>query len=420
MAPETDPPPLSGIPRITRSRQPAPPEGGTGNDTAREDLVDEHRFPCPQCGADLRFSPDTAELVCDHCGHREAINEGRHGHQPIPELDFRRAVERRLPEAEIETARFSRCPNCGAEVEFDPAVHSTECPFCATPVVADTGANRHIKPRGLAPFVLSEREARDAMAKWLGSLWFAPSGLRDYARKGRAMTGIYVPFWTFDADTKSAYTGQRGTIYYVTEQVQVRDAQGHVRTEMRQVPRIRWTPVSGRVARFFDDVLVLASRSLPKTHTDGLMPWDLARLQPYTPEFLAGFRAEGYTVSLEDGMTEARAAMDAMIERDVRFDIGGDRQQVDRIDTQVSDVTFKHILLPVWTAAYRFRGSSFRFVVNGQTGKVQGERPWSAVKIVAAAILLAIVVAIAVWLGETRNGDNWPSAFDNWQINLGP
>ncbi len=353
----------------------------------------------------MRFSPSDSQLVCDHCGHTEPLDTGRGHHQPIPELDFRRALEQRLPEAELQTARFSRCPNCGAEVEFDPAVHSTECPFCATPVVTDTGEVRHIKPAGLAPFVITERQAREAMTNWLGSLWFAPSGLVDYARKGRAMTGIYVPFWTYDANTASSYTGQRGTVYYVTEQVQVRDANGHIRSELRQVPRIRWTPVSGRVARFFDDVLVLASRSLPKGHTDALQPWDLSRLDPYRPEYLAGFRAEGYTVGLEDGMTEARAYMDAMIERDVRFDIGGDQQQIHHIDTRIGDVTFKHILLPVWTAAYRFRGRSYRFVVNGQTGKVQGERPWSAVKIAVAVILAALVIAAAVWFGQQQQPD---------------
>ena len=99
--------------------------------------AEEHRFPCTQCGADLRFAPGDNALVCDHCGYRETVGETTRRHQPIPELDFRRAVEARLPEAEIETARFSRCPNCGAEVEFDPAVHAAECPFCATPVVAE-------------------------------------------------------------------------------------------------------------------------------------------------------------------------------------------------------------------------------------------------------------------------------------------
>lgn len=359
--------------------------------------AEEHRFPCPQCGADLRFAPGEGRLVCDHCGYTEDVAGDGRTHQPIPEMDFRAGIEAALPASEIETARYSKCPNCGAEIAFDAAVHAVECPFCATPVVADTGTSRHIKPKGVAPFVLTEPEARRAMTSWLGSLWFAPSGLVDYARKGRAMDGVYVPYWTFDADTRSAYSGRRGTVYYETRRVQVRDQQGRVHWQDRQVAKVRWTPVSGRVARFFDDVLVLASRSLPQGYTEALHPWDLTQLEPYAPEFLAGFLAEGYTVGLEEGMDQARAYMDRMIERDVRFDIGGDRQEVHRIETTVSDVTFKHILLPVWTAAYRYRGRSFRFVVNGQTGRVKGERPWSAWKIAGAVVLGAILAVAAIY-----------------------
>ncbi|MCR9114968.1 MAG: primosomal protein N' (replication factor Y) - superfamily II helicase, partial [Rhodobacteraceae bacterium] len=149
------------------------------------------------------------------------------------------------------------------------------------------------------------------------------------------------------------------------------------------------------VARFFDDVLVLASRTLPKRYTDALEPWDLSDLEPYSPEYLAGFRAEGYQVELGEGFAEARGIMDNVIARDVRFDIGGDRQRIHSIDTAVSDVTFKHVLLPVWLAAYKYRGETYRFVVNGRNGKVQGERPWSAIKI-AIAVVLGLLVAGAV------------------------
>ncbi|PIE08700.1 MAG: primosomal protein N' (replication factor Y) - superfamily II helicase [Rhodobacterales bacterium] len=356
---------------------------------------EEHRFPCPQCGADLRFDADKGQMLCTHCGYEEII-EG-HGGQGriagIPELDFHAAVTARLPEAEMEERRLASCPNCGAHVEFDGALHATECPFCATPVVADTGAHRQIKPRGLLPFALEEREAHKQMNDWLGRLWFAPGGLQDYARKGRRMTGIYVPYWTFDADTKSSYRGERGTVYYVTRTV-MRDGK---RVEVRE-QKIRWRSTSGRVARFFDDVLVLAATSLPKPYTDALEPWDLAALEPYRPEYLAGYRAEGYTVPLEDGFAEARAHMDAVILRDVKFDIGGDRQRVHNISTSVSDVTFKHILLPVWMAAYKYRDKTYRFVINGRTGKVQGERPWSVWKI-AFAVILGLALAGAIgWL----------------------
>ena len=344
-----------------------------------------HRFPCQQCGADYRFDPGNGTLTCDHCGHVTAMEED--DTPTIRELDFRKALNDQLPAQEIEETRVTQCPNCAAEVAFDAAAHSTECPFCATPVVADTGTHRHIKPRAVLPFSLSERQAHKEMTTWLGRLWFAPNGLKEYARKGRKMNGIYVPYWTYDADTKTKYTGQRGTIYYVTETVMVDG-----KRQQRQVQKIRWTPVAGRVARFFDDVLVLASRALPKRYTDALTPWDLSHLRPYSPEFLAGFAAEGYTVELDEGYDEARRIMDGIIERDIRFDIGGDRQQIHQMSTKVSDVTFKHILLPVWMAAYKYRGKTYRFVVNGQSGKVQGERPYSAWKI-TFAVLLGLVVA---------------------------
>jgi DNA-directed RNA polymerase subunit RPC12/RpoP len=348
-------------------------------------MSETHRFPCSACGADLRFSPDRAQLVCDHCGHCEPVGLST-APNAITENDLAAAL-RNQSQADTEEIRQLACENCGARVEFDPDIHAGECPFCASPMVTDTGAHRQIKPEGVLPFALSERQAHNAMSDWLGKLWFAPNGLAQYARKGRKMDGIYVPFWTYDAQTRSAYSGQRGMIYYVTKTV-TRDGK---RVQVQE-QRIRWTPVRGRVARFFDDVLVLASRSLPKKFTDALAPWDLQALTPYTPQVLAGFRAEGYTVDLQDGLTQARAYMDQVIARDVRFDIGGDRQRINRIDTDVSQVTFKHILLPVWVAAYRYRGKSYRFVVNGRSGKVQGERPYSAWKI-ALAVLAGLIVA---------------------------
>ncbi|MCR9146637.1 MAG: primosomal protein N' (replication factor Y) - superfamily II helicase [Rhodobacteraceae bacterium] len=350
----------------------------------------EHRFPCDTCGADLRYEPGARALNCDYCGNSQSVAPAAPVVSAIRELDFAKATSGQLSREEMEETRVLSCAGCGAQVEFEPDIHAAECPFCATPVVTDTGRHRHIKPRGVLPFVLNEGAARDAMSDWLGGLWFAPSKLQQYARKGRRMQGIYVPYWTFDADTRSRYSGERGTVYYETVTVH-RDG----KPERRQVARIRWSPASGQVARAFDDVLVLASKSLPKHFTEGLEPWDLGGLQPYSPQFLAGFRAEGYQVLLEDGFVEARDKMDEIIARDVRFAIGGDQQRIHDIDTDVRDVTFKHVLLPVWMAAYKYRGKTYRCVVNGRSGRVQGERPYSAIKI-AFAVVLGLIVAAAM------------------------
>ena len=357
----------------------------------------EHRFPCDTCGSDLRFDPQAGQLTCDHCGNTQSIEGSGFRLSPIREVDLRKGLAADLTAEEMDEARVTTCPNCAAQVAFEGTSHATECPFCATPVVADTGLHRQIKPQAVLPFAMTEDVARDALSDWLGRRWFAPGGLQKYARKGRRMDGIYVPYWTFDAQTRSTYIGERGTVYYETRTV-MRDGK---RQQVR-VSKVRWRAAKGRVARFFDDVLVLASTSLPKKYTDALEPWDLSALEPYTPEFLAGFRAEAYAVTLEDGFDQARHYMDRMIERDVKFDIGGDRQRVHDIDTQMSDLTFKHVLLPVWLAAYKYRGRTFRFVVNGRTGRVQGERPYSAIKI-TLAVIAGLILAAAIGYGAALN-----------------
>ncbi|WP_235829750.1 primosomal protein N' (replication factor Y) - superfamily II helicase [Frigidibacter oleivorans] len=353
----------------------------------------EVHYPCDRCGADLRFAPGQTSLVCDHCGHLQQIAapaapEAATG---LRELALKDGLAADLPPGTEVEARTTHCPNCGALVEFAGDRHASECPFCATPVIVDTGTHRAIKPQALIPFALTEEAARAALGRWLKSRWFAPSGLGEFARKGRRMQGIYTPFWTFDADTRSRYAGQRGDAYYTTRTVR-RD--GKTRTIRER--HIRWRPVQGTVARRFDDVLVLGSTSLPKPMTDALAPWDLAALVPWRDDYLSGFLAEGYTVPLAAAHGEAREAMARVIASDVRADIGGDEQRVTSVDTVHQRETFKHVLLPVWVAAYKYRGESYRCVVNGQTGKVDGERPWSPWKI-ALAVLLALAVAAAVY-----------------------
>ena len=357
----------------------------------------ERHFPCESCGADLRYAPGQIHLRCDHCGHEQDIPAAPGARVlALNEHDLGAALRHALPAGAMEETAATRCPGCGSLVEFQGATHATECPFCATPVVIGTGTTRQIKPQAVLPFALDERTARQYMGQWLGGLWFAPNGLVEYARKGRALNGLYVPYWTFDAATRSNYQGERGDHYYVTETVRVDG-----KTEQRQVQKTRWTGARGWVKRAFDDVLVLASTSLPRHYTDALAPWDLAALQPYREDYLSGFTAEGYTVELAEGWSRAQEVMAGVIHQDVRRDIGGDAQKVHRIDTEYSAETFKHVLLPIWMAAYKYNGKTYRFVVNGQTGRVQGERPWSVWKITFAVLTVALVLGVAVALDQS-------------------
>ena len=353
---------------------------------------EEFNFPCPECGSEMRFDPEANKLKCPYCSHEEDFDgEGQSG-LANTELDFKAALANDLPEEQMEEIRTTDCSNCGAQVEFEGESYSDECPFCASPIVLAPSSSKKIKPKGVLPFVLSEDKARDAMTEWLGKLWFAPGNLKEYARKGRKMQGMYVPYWTYDAQTESQYAGERGTYYYVTE-TYTAEEDGKSVTKTRQVRKTRWHLVSGHISKWFDDILVLASKALPKRFTDQLTPWDLSALVDYNPNYIAGYNAEAYTVELAEGFTEAQAIMEREIRDLVRRDIGGDEQRINRLNTSMSDLTFKHVLLPVWLAAYKYQGKTYRFVVNGQTGKVKGERPWSKGKI-ALAILGTIVVVV--------------------------
>ena len=204
---------------------------------------------------------------------------------------------------------------------------------------------------------------------------------------------IYVPYWTFDSDTNTKYTGQRGEDYQETEHYT--DSEGNRKT--RTHTRTNWYHTSGHVSRHFDDTPIPATVSVLPDYLDRLQ-WDFASLASYDPGYLSGHRAQTYQVSLEEGFERFREIADSVIRGDVRSDIGGDRQRIGSLDTSYSKVTFKHILVPVYAGAYKFKSKTYQVIVNGRTGEVYGERPYSAAKIgcLIAAILALIVFIVLV------------------------
>ena len=345
------------------------------------------QFPCKSCGAAFEYTPGTTHLTCPYCGSENAIPQSE---QEIAEQDFHATLAQLASTHTVERSATVTCQSCDAEFTLAPNTRADECPFCGSAVISEPGEHEQLPPVALLPFKLNARDARKQFANWLQKLWFAPDKVKQYARADDGFSGIYLPYWTFDSRTVSVYRGQRGDDYYV----QTRGPDGKTRREKRT----RWHTVSGTVGRVFDDVLVVASESLPKTYVERLEPWDLGELTPYSQEYLSGFRAETYQIGLEQGYQHARSQMEALIRQDVKRDIGGDKQRIQNISTQYDNITFKHILLPVYMAAYRYRDKVYRFVINGRTGEVQGERPYSWVKIGLAALFAAALIGGLVYI----------------------
>ena len=350
----------------------------------------QHVFPCEQCGAQLEYLAGTNSLQCSHCGHQHQI---RLINEPIEEYDFHSTLKH-LPGAAPDSVTLAvKCDACSAEFEFDTNLHADECPFCGTKIVVDGHEQRLIQPKALLPFKIDANVAGEAYRKWLKKLWFAPNKLKKFARKERKLNGVYVPYWTYDCTTETRYSGQRGTIYQVSQRVRVR-VNGQMQTRTRMVNKIRWTPVSGLVRRDFDDLLIYGTDSLPRAMARELAPWDLGSLQPYQEEFLSGYQSEVYKVELDQGFDLAKDRMHPVIRQDIRHDIGGDQQRITRADTRYGNIRFKHILLPFWIAGFRFRNKTYQFIVNGRSGEVQGDRPYSIVKITLAVLTVALLAGV--------------------------
>ncbi|MGL4462918.1 MAG: zinc finger domain-containing protein [Planctomycetia bacterium] len=363
------------------------------------------RFPCHGCAAELQYEPGASQLKCPYCGYVQelAAAEGTVEENDVEEY-LARAAAGRLGAGVGDLRNEVTCQSCAAVVLLDAKTVADACPYCTSRITNQPReAGEMIQPSAVLPFVLDRREALDAFRLWLNALWFAPSDLKKLATTGE-VHGLYVPHWTFDSMTYSSYTGQRGDDYWVSESYTERDAQGNTVTKTRQVRHTAWTSVSGRVDHWFDDVLVPASRTLPIDTMRNLQPWDLPKLEPFQTAFLAGFRTERYQIGLDAGLVDAKEIMAAKIDALCRSDIGGDHQRVSSIDTRHVGVTFKHLLLPVWHSAYRYREKLWHIIINARTGEVQGERPISWWKVAGAVLLAAGAVAAVVALANGFGG----------------
>lgn len=363
-------------------------------ETKEEKQAEVGTFACSNCGADLKYKPGTQHLKCEYCGTTNDIPqiEGE-----IEELDFKAYLSKKSKDEVLLTEKFIKCTNCGASSTIEPHITAASCPYCATPLILDSAYDESvIQPKSLLPFKLEKKDAKKEFAKWVKKLWFAPNDLKKAALNFEKFNGVYIPYWTFDTDTFSKYSGQRGVHYYVNESYTTTE-NGKSVTKTRSVRKTRWHPASGSVSKFFDDILTVATKSLPQKYVYKLEPWDLENLVPFDKSYLSGYVTERYQVELDEGFETAKNIAKSEIELLVRRDIGGDEQRIISINTNYKDITFKHLLLPVYVSAYKFKDKLFQFLVNARTGEVQGERPWSWIKITLASVAVLVVIAVIVY-----------------------
>ena len=223
--------------------------------------------------------------------------------EQVEERSFERYLQIRPEQLEqlAANALEVQCQSCSAIVTFIPPEVAGRCDFCGVQIVAQPkSADPILAPEGVLPFSITQPQASAGLREWLQSRWFAPNALKHFAQPD-AIQGVYLPFWTYDTDTTSDYTGERGVHYYTTETYYEKDAQGNQASRTRQVRHTHWFPASGTVSRSFDDVSGSGHGFAGAESSRGVGALGPRGISPYEPAFLSGFKAQRYQVDLAQG-----------------------------------------------------------------------------------------------------------------------
>jgi predicted RNA-binding Zn-ribbon protein involved in translation (DUF1610 family) len=343
------------------------------------------QFECKNCGAYLEFDPKTQTLKCDFCGSTEIIEIE---HKAILEHDFFAAPTSLGWDTRVHTIK---CNSCGATISQAKKV-AGDCAFCGSPYVKVQPQHKNIiRPETLVTFKIDEKTAKQTFHDWIGKGFFRPSALKKMG-KLEHLKGVYVPFWTYDSTTYSSWTAESGYHYYETESYSTYE-DGEFVTKERRVQKTRWESSSGARSDFYNDVLIVASKGLDYHLVFKIYPFYLSQLIPYKSEYISGWLAEEYAIDVRGGWTIAQDNIQADERRKCAADVPGDTHRFLRVNTTFNNVTYKHVLLPIWVASYNYKNKTYHFLINGQTGELQGYAPISWLKV--AAVAGAIIGAIA-------------------------
>lgn len=322
---------------------------------------------CPSCGGDLAYNPSTFTLRCKFCGKDVEIQ-----HRSADEIDFNKLVEG--SGGWNKDTRIFECNSCGARQVLSRKNMSPKCAFCGTANVVALDAISGLKPTGIIPFSIGERDAQERYRYWARKKFFSPRKFKKQTGSEK-LSGHYFPAFTFDSQTVTRYSGQLGIYYYTT----------HTRSDgtTYTVRHTRWYNIGGTYNRFFNDILVQASAQKEQVVLDKIMPFDTDHSNKYTDDYLYGFSASQYE---KDGLhcwQEARGIMQYNVKNEIlagyRYDVIG------RFDfnMQCHDVTYKYLLLPVYIGHATYRKKLYNFYMNGQNGKIAGKTPKSVGKILS-------------------------------------
>lgn len=291
-----------------------------------------------------------------------------------------------------------QCESCGSQIETDPDHRSYICPFCESTYVieVDAQANRQ-RPEFVIGFALTPEQAHEKFRTWIGSNGlFHPADLKN-VQLGQKLRGIYLPFWSFSMLARSQWTAKIGEYWWRTETYTTME-NGKMVTKTRRVQETEWWALEGNHHHYYSGYLVSASRGLSQAEAEQIKPFNLPAMKRYQPYFLAGWQAEDYTVDRQNALQTCQGEFRRREFQNISGFMPGDTHSGLAAETQFDSINSDLCLLPVYMMNYQYQGRAYRFLINGQTGKIVGQKPYSKVRVCIAVAIGVAVAAIVVGL----------------------
>ncbi len=312
----------------------------------------EQTRKCPSCGGTMIFQPGFNNLLCQSCGHKEIIPE-LVSKIPVYEQDFLSAQNTASHDWGME-AKVVTCKQCGAETIQNRLQLSGLCPFCgSTTVEAADPSGDIMAPNGIIPFKITENRALYIFKDWIKDRFLAPELLAQNAQLNK-FYGIYVPLFTFDVLTVNRFTG------HFTE---------NNRTLFK----------CGKFQHQIDDFPVVASKQLcsDKLLLNVIKDYRTNEAKPYTADALAGFPCEHYSIGLNEAWNSLGQEMEFYLKNQVNKQDETKYLMGIELGTDYFDLKYKYLIVPVWINSFFYDNKLYTIVINGQTGKIDGQWPKS-------------------------------------------
>lgn len=353
-------------------------------------VTDLTQTKCGACGGVMEFSPTAGALKCIQCGETKEFDTEW---GPIQKYDFKQwsmSKGETWDENMLQTHE-AVCKQCGASTSFTSQMISAKCAFCGTPLILnETLIKRFWKPQAIVPFKIEKGECGKIVSKWSGKKWFMAKEAKGVLSQQNDFSGVYIPIWVYDAVAQVKYKGREGV-----EQVKVTTNSDGSKSTNKS---IIWSDVNGFIDKFFGNILVPGTDTLPKnimSTLDKNEKESKVKYIPFRKEFLAGFTSEIYKYDFKQAWKKIEDDLREKLKKMVEEDIGGSQQEIESMDISYHDISFKLVYYPLWISTFTHKKKNYRVTIDGATGEIiSGKYPKSTQSIIYVVLLVIIIIVL--------------------------